>query len=85
MRIVYFLVACMFSFQTLGNSSYTVEASSNDEIFIVDGEVYKAQTYCIGFADRGDEIYVVDGTHGLCVSAKLINKSSGESCDVWCE
>jgi hypothetical protein len=63
---------------------YEIEAAGNDEKFVIDGELYEAKTYCIGW-DEGDQVIFVDGTPGICVSATLFNMSRRQSCEVWCE
>lgn len=66
-------------------SSYTIDKAINDETFIINGEVFKAQTYCLGW-DDGDEVVFIEGSEfGACASAKLFNKDRDEVCDVWCE
>jgi len=63
---------------------YEIEAASNDEKFVIDGEVYEAKTYCIGW-DEGDQVIFLDGTPGVCVSATLYNTRRRQKCEVWCE
>jgi hypothetical protein len=64
---------------------YLIEVAHNDELFIINGEKYEAQTYCLGW-DEGDEVIFVEGSaFGACASAKLYNMNRRESCDVWCE
>jgi hypothetical protein len=64
---------------------YLIEASVNDETFIINRNVYKAHTYCFGF-ERGDRVIFAEGsTFGACASAKLVNLRNGNVCDVWCE
>ena len=46
---------------------------------------YEAQTYCLGW-DEGEEVLFIEGSpYGACASAKLYNLDRRESCDVWCE
>lgn len=63
---------------------FEIEAMDNDEIIVIDGEVYRAQTYCMGW-ERGETVIFAEGTPGACASAKLVNLSRGEVCAVWCE
>jgi hypothetical protein len=66
-------------------SNYMIEASANDETFVINGEVFKAKTYCFNFA-KGDHVTFVEGSPlGACASAKLLNLRTGKVCDVWCE
>jgi hypothetical protein len=73
---------------TLGGTSrpsYSVEASANDETFIINGEVFKAKTYCFNM-NKGDRVVFIEGSAlGVCVSAKLLNLRTGKACNVWCE
>lgn len=65
--------------------SYPIEYSFNDELFIINGEKFRAQTYCFGMYE-GDEVIFIEGSElGHCVSAELLNISSGDECSVWCE
>jgi len=66
-------------------SGYAIEASANDETFVINGELFKAKTYCFNF-DKGDRVKFVQGSPlGACVSATLLNLRSGKVCEVWCE
>lgn len=70
-----------------GSSStlYTIEFSHNDELFIINGEKFKAKTYCFGM-EQGDRVAFIEGSpFGACSSAKLINIRNEKICDVWCE
>jgi hypothetical protein len=65
--------------------TYPIEASVNDETFIINGEVFKARTYCFKM-DKGDRVKFVDGSaNGVCTSAKFLNMRTGDVCEVWCE
>jgi len=64
--------------------SYIIEASANDETFVINGEVFKAQTYCFNFG-KGDRVKFIEGSPlGACASAKLLNLRTEEMCEVWC-
>ncbi|HYN16187.1 MAG TPA: hypothetical protein VES66_10425 [Terriglobales bacterium] len=66
-------------------SPYVIEASANDETFVINGEVFKAKTYCFNF-DKGDKVIFLEGSPlGACASAKLLNLRTEKICDVWCE
>lgn len=66
-------------------TGYEIEASGNDEWFVINGEKYQAQTYCFGF-EKGDRVMFLEGSpHGACATAKLLNLRTDEICDVWCE
>ena len=65
--------------------SYKIEKSINDEKFLVNGELFSAQTYCFGFYE-GDQVKFIEGSaFGACATAKILNLRSGEVCDLWCE
>ena len=67
------------------NGAYLIEMAHDDELFIINGEKYEAQTYCIGW-EEGDEIIFIEGSeYGACASAEIFNLDRRESCDVWCE
>lgn len=68
-----------------GRDSYEIEVAHNDELFIINGEKFEAQTYCLGW-EEGDEVLFLEGSpFGACASAELQNLRTREKCDVWCE
>ncbi len=69
----------------VSKSGYPIEASANDETFVINGEVFKAKTYCFNF-DKGDRVKFIEGSaFGACASAALLNLRTGKVCGVWCE
>jgi hypothetical protein len=65
--------------------TYTVEASADDETFVINGSVFKAQTYCFD-VEKGDKVIFVEGSAiGACASAKILNLRTDKVCEVWCE
>ncbi len=65
--------------------SYEVEASADDDTFVINGELFKAKTYCFNL-DKGDRVVFVEGSAlGACASAKVVNLRTGKTCDLWCE
>ncbi|VVP33511.1 hypothetical protein PS854_04438 [Pseudomonas fluorescens] len=68
-----------------GHESYKIEVAHNDELFIINGEKFESQTYCLGW-EEGDEVLFLEGSPvGACTSAELLNLRTREKCDVWCE
>ncbi len=66
-------------------SSYPIEMAHNDEKFVINGELFEAKTYCLGW-DVGESVIFLDGSeYGVCVSAELYNIDRSEECSVWCE
>lgn len=66
-------------------TSYEIEVSHNDELFIINDEKYKAKTYCFNM-EEGDRVIFLEGSpYGACVSAKLLNLRTHNVCEVWCE
>lgn len=64
---------------------YAIETSHNDELFIINGEKFEAQTYCFNM-EEGDEVMFLDGSaFGACASATVLNLRTREKCEVWCE
>ncbi len=63
---------------------YAIEAAVNDKKFIINGEPFKAQSYCLGW-EEGESVMFLDGSpYGACASAELLNLNRGEKCIVWC-
>ncbi len=68
-----------------GHESYKIEVAHNDEFFIINGEKFESRTYCLGW-EEGDEVLFLEGSPlGVCTSAELLNLRTREKCDVWCE
>lgn len=64
---------------------YVIEAAHDDDVFIINGEKFEAQTFCLGW-DEGERVIFLDGSpFGACASATLYNVDKKEKCDVWCE
>ena len=78
------IITLTYSFSN-ADTAYVIQADHNDETFIINDEVFKAQTYCFGWSE-GEMVIFLDGSHfGVCVSATLYNIDRREKCDVWCE
>lgn len=70
---------------TTGERWHVVEAAANDEVFVINGEVFKARTYCFN-VHEGDRVLFVEGSAlGACASAKFVVQRTGNVCAVWCE
>lgn len=66
-------------------TSYEIEAAANDETFVINSEVFKAKTYCMGW-NKGERVIFIEGSeNGVCTSATLYNLDQKEQCEVWCE
>ncbi|WP_457660273.1 hypothetical protein [Sinorhizobium medicae] len=79
--------ATALAMTTTGNAAttYEIKAAVNDEHFIINDEKFQATTYCLGW-DEGDEVIFMDGgENGMCMSAELYNVDREETCRVWCE
>ena len=80
--VLFFLIAENVSATV---TAYFIQVAHNDEIFIINGEKFEAQTYCINW-DKGDRVIFIEGSpYGACATAVLYNLDKEESCDVWCE
>lgn len=81
------LGALAIAYTTLvsAQTSYVIQVAHNDELFIINGEKFKAKTYCFNM-EKGDRVIFVAGSpHGVCTTAKLLNLRTQKVCDVWCE
>jgi hypothetical protein len=66
-------------------STYVIQASADDETFVINGQVFQAKTYCFDF-DKGDRVIFLEGSpQGACASAKMLNLRTEKVCDCWCE
>lgn len=83
------LISLIMTFLVISNvvaaETYTVDASVNDEIFIINNEKFSAKTYCFNI-NKGDQIIFIEGSpFGTCVSAEFLNLRTNEKCEVWCD
>jgi hypothetical protein len=70
---------------TSKRSSYSIDAAANDETFVINGNVFKARTYCFNI-EKGDKVIFVEGSPlGACSSAKFLDLRNDKVCSVWCE
>lgn len=74
----------LFNSSAFGVDVYRIQFANNDELFIINDEVFTAKTYCLGW-DRGDAVIFVEGDpNGVCVDAELYSLTREEKCEVWC-
>jgi hypothetical protein len=65
-------------------SSYVVQASAKDKLFIISGEGYEAKTSCVDVS-VGDRVKFVEGSPlGACDSATFLDLRTNRLCEVWC-
>lgn len=84
-RTLAFFLLMVIPTTVFSATSYKIEAAVNDEKFIINGEVFEAKTYCLGW-DEGDDVVFIEGSSmGVCTSATLFNLNRKEKCEVWCE
>ena len=80
-----FFLCILASISIYAATEYEIEMAHNDEIFIINGEKFEAKTYCLGW-DEGEDVIFLDGSaYGACASATLYNLYRKEKCEVWCE
>lgn len=78
-------VAIAFSALASAATSYEIEMSHNDELFIINGEKFEAKTYCFNM-EVGDRVIFLSGSpFGACVSAEVLNLRTRRTCRLWCE
>ncbi len=64
---------------------FEVQAAIDDETFVINGKIFKAQTACYGIS-RGDEVLFVQGNASVdCATAAFVVLPNSEKCEVWCE
>jgi hypothetical protein len=70
------------AFSANAATSYVIEVSHNDVIFIINGGKYEAKTYCFNMKE-GDRVIFLEGSpSGACSSAKLLNLRTNKICTV---
>jgi hypothetical protein len=66
-------------------TTFEIETSNNDDVFIINGEKFEAKTYCFNM-EEGDQVIFLEGSpYGACASASLLNLRTKQKCEVWCE
>ncbi|MFR1442135.1 hypothetical protein ACLUYJ_00525 [Acinetobacter baumannii] len=84
-KIAVFATILFIPFLANTATSYEIEKSINDETFVINGEIFKAKSYCMNM-EVGDRVIFIEGSpHGACSSAKLYNLRTEKTCNVWCE
>lgn len=65
--------------------SYQIEVSHDDQYFVINGQKYRARTFCYNML-VGDRVIFLEGNeYGNCTTAVITNLRTGETCEVWCE
>ncbi len=78
-------MAIAFSALASAATSYEIETSHNDELFIINGEKFEAKTYCFNM-EVGDRVIFLSGSpFGACVLAEVLNLRTRRTCRLWCE
>lgn len=65
--------------------SYKIELSKNDELIIINSTSFKAQTYCFGWEEADQVIFISGNANGICLVADIYNKTRKQKCSFWCE
>lgn len=65
-------------------TSYEIEVSHNDELFIINSEKFEAKTYCFNMGKEDKVIFLEDSPNEVCVSAELLNLRTKNTGRVWC-
>ena len=81
----FLLLSLLFSAPCFGASEYEIQKTVNDETFIINGNVFKAKTYCFNVNDGDRVIFIKGSAYGSCASASFVNLRSKKVCEVWCE
>ncbi|ENW23650.1 hypothetical protein F925_02609 [Acinetobacter lwoffii NCTC 5866 = CIP 64.10 = NIPH 512] len=85
MKKIFISLSLLISTITISASTYEIEHSHNDELFVINDEVFKAQTYCFNM-EKGDKVIFLKGSpYGACATAELLNLRTQKICKVWCE
>jgi hypothetical protein len=84
-RKLLIVFAIVFTSLVSAATSYEIEVSHNDELFVINGEKFEAKTYCFNM-EEGDRVIFIEGSpYGACTSAVLLNTRTRNTCNVWCE
>lgn len=84
-KLILLITLFFFNNAAFSATEYLVEKAVKDETFIINGEVFKAKTFCMDLHE-GNKVIFIDGSPlGVCVSARVLNLNSKTTCDLWCE
>ncbi|WP_413189875.1 hypothetical protein [Psychrobacter sp. AT9] len=85
MKLTALIVAAAMSTSAMAASTYEIEAINNrEDKLVINSEVFEAQTYCYGF-DEGDEVIFIEGdANAVCASAEILNTKNKNTCRLWC-
>jgi len=84
-RFITLTICLILSSPAFAITVYFVEDSYNDEIFIINGEKFEAQTYCFNI-NEGDSVVFLEGSPlGPCTTAVIKDLDTGSLCKLWCE
>lgn len=84
-RTLSLVIFVLFSLSSFAVTEYEIEISHNDELFIINGEKYEAQTYCFNMEEGDKVIFLKGSAYGACATATLLNLRTKNKCKVWCE
>ncbi len=68
----------------LAGKQTVIQASSDDQTFLVDGCVFEAKIYCFDVRE-GDKVIFVSRSSVACVSTEFVILRTGKTCEVWCK
>lgn len=84
-RKLFGTLAIVASSPVFAATSYEIEVSHNDELFVISGEKFEAKTYCFNM-EEGDRVIFLEGSpYGACATAELLNLRTKNICAMWCE
>ena len=85
MKIILILLSLLITNHLHAATQYSIEASHNDEVFVINGEKYEAQTYCFNMEEGDPVIFLSGSPYGACASVVIFNLRTRKKCSVWCE
>jgi hypothetical protein len=85
MRQLLLIALLLFPVLLAAATEYFIEAAVNDEKFIINGELFVAKTYCVGWEEGHRVIFLKGSAYGACATATLYNLTRKKACEVWCE
>jgi hypothetical protein len=81
---VAFVLFSIYSGNSMAAPEFIIQGDDNDEHFIINGELFSAQTYCLGWK-KGDRVVLLEGdASGACATATFYNRRTQEICELWC-
>ncbi|KPJ67501.1 MAG: hypothetical protein AMJ43_04410 [Coxiella sp. DG_40] len=87
MKLKTFLVlfVILFPVSIFSSTTYIIDAVTNDDKVVIDGNVYEAETILPISVNAGDEVIFVNGYKDACATIEIVDLTANESFMAFCD